>query len=100
VGIGFVYIIFIAFTNGHLLLFIIIFSFSFIFLYHIFSVKVQEMASSASYDKNKTQNRKQTNKEKHPSLIIFIRLSNLRTQIQTTSSKETLLTTSRHFKQS
>jgi len=32
------------------------------FLYHIFVVKVQEIAWSASYDENKTQNPKQTNK--------------------------------------
>jgi len=38
------------------------FSFFFFFLYHIFVVKVQEIAWSASYGENKTQNPKQTNK--------------------------------------
>jgi len=33
------------------------------FLYHIFVVKVQEIAWSASYGEKKTQNLKQTNKE-------------------------------------
>jgi len=37
------------------------FSFSF-FLYHIFVVNVQEIAWSASYGENKTQNPKRTNK--------------------------------------
>jgi len=37
------------------------FLFSF-FLYHIFVVKVPEIAWSASYGENKTQNPKQTNK--------------------------------------
>jgi len=36
--------------------------FIFIFLYHIFVVKVQEIAWSASYGENKTQNPKRTNK--------------------------------------
>ena len=35
-------------------------SFSFLFLYRIFVIKVQEIAWSASYGENKTQNRKQT----------------------------------------
>jgi len=35
---------------------------SFCFLYHIFVVKVQEIAWSASYGENKTQNPKRTNK--------------------------------------
>jgi len=34
------------------------------FLYHIFVVKVQEIAWSASYGENKTQNPKRTNKGK------------------------------------
>jgi len=34
----------------------------FLFLYHIFVVKVQEIAWSASYGENKTQNPKRTNK--------------------------------------
>jgi len=38
------------------------FFFSFFFLYHIFVVKVQEIAWSASYGENKTQNPKRTNK--------------------------------------
>jgi len=38
------------------------FIFIFIFLYHIFVVKVQEIAWSASYGENKAQNPKQTNK--------------------------------------
>jgi len=38
------------------------FFFFFLFLYHIFVVKVQEIAWSASYGENKTQNPKQTNK--------------------------------------
>jgi len=37
---------------------------SFFFLYHIFVVKVQEIAWSASHGENKTQNPKQTNKRK------------------------------------
>jgi len=36
--------------------------FFFLFLYHIFVVKVQEIAWSASYGENKTQNPKRTNK--------------------------------------
>jgi len=36
--------------------------FLFFFLYHIFVVKVQEIAWSASYGENKTQNPKRTNK--------------------------------------
>jgi len=36
----------------------------FIFLYHIFVVKVQEIAWSASYGENKTQKPKRTNKGK------------------------------------
>jgi len=36
--------------------------FIFIFIYHIFVVKVQEIAWSASYGENKTQNPKRTNK--------------------------------------
>ena len=42
----------------------------FFFLYHIFFVKVQEIAWSASYGENETQNPKRTNKGKirHPSL--------------------------------
>jgi len=36
--------------------------FFFFFLYHIFVIKVQEIAWSASYGENKTQNPKQTNK--------------------------------------
>jgi len=39
-----------------------LFIFIFIFLYHIFVVKVQEIAWSASYGENKTQNPKRTNK--------------------------------------
>jgi len=41
-----------------------------IFLYHIFVVKVQEIAWSASYGENKTQNPRRTNKGKirHQSL--------------------------------
>jgi len=44
--------------------------FLFLFLYHIFVVKVQEIAWSASYGENKTQNPKRTNKGKirHQSL--------------------------------
>jgi len=44
--------------------------FFFFFLYHIFVVKVQEIAWSASYGENKTQNPKRTNKGKirHQSL--------------------------------
>jgi len=38
------------------------FNFYFYFLYHIFVVKVQEIAWSASYGENKTQNPKRTNK--------------------------------------
>ena len=38
------------------------FFFILFFLYHIFVVKVQEIAWSASYGENKTQNPKQTNK--------------------------------------
>ena len=38
------------------------FLFFFFFLYHIFVFKVQEIAWSASYGENKTQNPKQTNK--------------------------------------
>jgi len=34
----------------------------FLFLYHIFVVKVQEIAWSAGYGENKTQNPKRTNK--------------------------------------
>ena len=46
------------------------FYFYFYFLYHIFVVKVQEIAWSASYGENKTQNPKRTNKGKigHQSL--------------------------------
>jgi len=46
------------------------FFFFFFFLYHIFVVKVQEIAWSASYGENKTQNPKRTNKGKiwHQSL--------------------------------
>jgi len=40
------------------------FVFFFFFLYHIFVVKVQEIAWSASYGENKTQNAKRTNKGK------------------------------------
>jgi len=41
----------------------LVFSFFFIFfLYHIFVVKVQEIAWSASYGENKTQKPKRTNK--------------------------------------
>jgi len=41
------------------------FSFFFLFfLYHILVVKVQEIAWSTSYDENKTENPKQTNKGK------------------------------------
>jgi len=36
--------------------------FLFFFLYHIFVVKVQDIAWSASYGENKTQNPKRTNK--------------------------------------
>jgi len=36
--------------------------FFFVFLYHIFLVKVQEIAWSASYGENKTQNPKRTDK--------------------------------------
>jgi len=39
-----------------------LFIFIFIFLYHIFVVKAQEIAWSASYGENKTQNPKRTNK--------------------------------------
>jgi len=46
--------------NRGLLLFFILFLL-FIFLYHIFVVKVQEIAWSATYGQNKTQNPKQTN---------------------------------------
>ena len=45
-------------------LFIFIFIFIFLFLYHIFVVKVQEIACSASYGENKTQNPRRTNKGK------------------------------------
>jgi len=38
------------------------FFFFFFFLYHIFVVKVQEIAWSASYGENKTQNPRRTNK--------------------------------------
>jgi len=38
------------------------FLFFFFFSYHIFIVKVQEIAWSASYGENKTQNQKRTNK--------------------------------------
>jgi len=47
--------------NGGLFIFIY-FYFYFYFLYHIFVVKVQEIAWSASYGENKTQNPKRTNK--------------------------------------
>jgi len=47
--------------NRRLFCFHFIFSF---FLYHIFVVKVQEIASSASYGENKTQNPERTNKGK------------------------------------
>jgi len=40
------------------------FFFFFLLLYHIFVVKIQGIAWSASYGKNKTQNPKQTNKGK------------------------------------
>ena len=46
--------------NRGLLFFISFFFFS--FLYHIFVVKVQEIAWSASYAENKTQKPKRTNK--------------------------------------
>jgi len=39
-----------------------LFFYFFIFLYHIFVVKVQEIAWSASYGENKTQNPRRTNK--------------------------------------
>jgi len=42
--------------------FFFFFYFFFFFLYHIFVVKVQEIAWSASYGENKTQNPKRTNK--------------------------------------
>jgi len=42
--------------------FFLYFFYIFIFLYHIFVVKVQEIAWSASYGENKTQNPRRTNK--------------------------------------
>jgi len=42
-------------------LFFFLFLFLFFFLYHIFVVKVQEIAWSASYGENKTQKPKRTN---------------------------------------
>jgi len=53
-----------------ILFFIFIFIFYF-FLYHIFVVKVQEIAWSASYGENKTQNPKPTNKGNFRHQIIF-----------------------------
>jgi len=73
------------------------FFFIFIFLYHIFVVKVQEIAWSASYGENKTQNPKRTNKR---NIRNNTSSSGVRTgprptygrEIQTHKSKETLLT--------
>ena len=72
------------------------FFFIFIFLYHIFVVKVQEIAWSASYGENKTQNPKRTNKRKirHQSSSTGVRTGPRPTyghEIQTSKPKETLL---------
>jgi len=42
-----------------------------LFLYHILVVKVQEIAWSASYGENRTQNPKRTNKRNFRHQIIF-----------------------------
>jgi len=46
-------------------------SFFLFFLYHIFVVNVQEIAWSASYGENKTQNPKRTNKGNFRHQIMF-----------------------------
>jgi len=70
-----------------------------LFLYHIFVVKVQEIAWSASYGENKTQNPNRTNKENFRHQIIF-NSTGVRTgprptygrEIQTPKLKQTVLT--------
>jgi len=67
----------------------------FFFLYHIFVVKVQEIAWSASYGENKTQNPKQTNKGniRHQNSSTGVRTGPRPTyghEIQVSIAKETL----------
>ena len=72
------------------------FLFFFFFLYHIFVVKVQEIAWSASYGENKTQNPKRTHKGKirHQSSSTGVRTGPRPTRghdIKARAIKETLL---------
>jgi len=72
-----------------------LFLFFFFFLYHIFVVKVQEIAWSANYGENKTQNPKQTNKVniRHQNSSTGVRTGPRPTyglEIQPSKSKETL----------
>jgi len=71
------------------------FYFFYFFLYHIFVVKVQEIAWSASYGENKTQKRKRTNKGKnhHQALhlgSVPVPGPHTGTKLKKSTSKETL----------
>jgi len=83
-------------TGGFFLFFYFYFYFIF-FLYHIFVVKVQEIAWSASYGENKTQKPKRTNKGniKHQNSSAGVRTGLRPTygrEIKTSKSRETLPT--------
>ena len=81
------------------------FLFFILFLYHIFVVKVQEIAWSASYGENKTQNPKRTNKRniRHQNSSAGVRTGPRHTyghEIKPSKAKETLLTPADSLKKS
>jgi len=83
--------------EGHrgLFLFFLLLFFTLFFLYHIFVLKVQEIAWSASYAENKTQNPKRANKGNitHQKSSTGVRTGPRPTygrQIQTSKSRKTL----------